>query len=64
MNAKAKAARSIDEPLSDGHENNSRASQSATGGCSPSQRNIAEWESYLPHECVVAMIAMGWDETT
>ena len=27
-------------------------------------RNIATWGSYLPADCVAAMIAMGWDEST
>jgi hypothetical protein len=29
-----------------------------------SERNIAAWRSYLPEDCVAAMIAMGWDEST
>jgi hypothetical protein len=29
-----------------------------------SARNIAAWESYLPPDCVAAMIKMGWDRTT
>ena len=29
-----------------------------------SARNIAAWKSYLPADCVAAMIAMGWDEST
>jgi len=29
-----------------------------------SARNIAAWRSYLPADCVAAMIAMGWDEST
>jgi hypothetical protein len=31
---------------------------------SRSARNIAAWRSYLPEDCVAAMIAMGWDEST
>jgi hypothetical protein len=27
-------------------------------------RNIGCWESYLPPDCVAAMIKMGWDRTT
>jgi len=27
-------------------------------------RNIGSWESYLPADCVAAMIKMGWDRTT
>ena len=26
--------------------------------------NISQWTSYLPPDCVKAMIAMGWDRTT
>jgi hypothetical protein len=29
-----------------------------------SERNIRMWSSYLPPECVNAMIRMGWDRTT
>jgi hypothetical protein len=27
-------------------------------------QNILQWTSYLPPECVKAMITMGWDRTT
>jgi hypothetical protein len=27
-------------------------------------QNILQWTSYLPPDCVKAMIAMGWDRTT
>ena len=33
-------------------------------GLSGSQRNIREWQSYLPEDCVATMIAMGWDVST
>jgi hypothetical protein len=29
-----------------------------------SEENILQWRSYLPEDCVKAMIAMGWDVTT
>ena len=29
-----------------------------------SKKNIADWSSYLPANCVTAMIALGWDRTT
>jgi|HubBroStandDraft_1064217.scaffolds.fasta_scaffold03338_11 hypothetical protein len=27
-------------------------------------QNISQWTSYLPPDCIKAMIAMGWDRTT
>jgi hypothetical protein len=27
-------------------------------------QNILQWTSYLPPDCIQAMIAMGWDRTT
>lgn len=34
--------------------------------CDPgrSQRNISQWSSYLPADCVSTMISMGWDVST
>jgi hypothetical protein len=29
-----------------------------------SDKNIAEWLSYLPADCVKTMISMGWDVST
>ena len=29
-----------------------------------SEKNIADWMSYLPTSCVNSMIAMGWDIST
>ncbi|MHB8477440.1 MAG: hypothetical protein ACYDBZ_14255 [Steroidobacteraceae bacterium] len=29
-----------------------------------SEGNILQWMSYLPEDCIRAMIAMGWDITT
>jgi hypothetical protein len=29
-----------------------------------SEKNIAEWLSYLPADCVKTMISMGWDVST
>jgi hypothetical protein len=29
-----------------------------------SENNILQWMSYLPEDCIKAMIAMGWDVTT
>jgi hypothetical protein len=29
-----------------------------------SEENILQWMSYLPEDCVKAMMAMGWDVTT
>jgi hypothetical protein len=29
-----------------------------------SERNILQWTSYLPEDCVKTMIEMGWDVTT
>lgn len=41
---------------------------SAAGGTSAtidcSARNIANWSSYLPSDCVDVMISLGWDRTT
>ena len=29
-----------------------------------SGRNMVQWMSYLPEDCIRSMIAMGWDVTT
>jgi hypothetical protein len=29
-----------------------------------SDRNMLQWMSYLPQDCIRTMIAMGWDVTT
>ncbi len=29
-----------------------------------STRNILYWRSFLPEDCVITMIKMGWDRTT
>jgi hypothetical protein len=29
-----------------------------------SLRNIRNWRTYLPEDCVNTMIEMGWDQTT
>jgi hypothetical protein len=29
-----------------------------------SRKNISQWRSYLPEDCVDTMIRMGWDVTT
>ena len=29
-----------------------------------SERNILQWMSYLPEDCIKTMIAMGWDIST
>ncbi|MEP6885729.1 MAG: hypothetical protein ABJC66_13360 [Gammaproteobacteria bacterium] len=29
-----------------------------------SRQNIEQWSSYLPADCVKAMISMGWDVNT
>ena len=29
-----------------------------------SERNVGEWMSYLPQDCVETMIRMGWDIST
>jgi hypothetical protein len=29
-----------------------------------SARNIADWSSYLPANCVAVMVSHGWDRTT
>ena len=29
-----------------------------------SENNILQWMSYLPEDCIRAMIAMGWDVST
>jgi len=29
-----------------------------------SENNILQWMSYLPEDCIRAMINMGWDVTT
>ena len=28
------------------------------------ERNIAQWRTYLPEDCVKTMIRMGWDKDT
>lgn len=33
-------------------------------GAARSARNILQWMSYLPPDCIERMIAMGWDRTT
>jgi hypothetical protein len=34
------------------------------GDAARSEKNIAEWSSYLPADCVKTMISMGWDVST
>lgn len=34
------------------------------GDAARSEKNIAEWLSYLPADCVKTMISMGWDVST
>jgi len=29
-----------------------------------SAKNIAEWSTYLPSDCVAVMVSLGWDRTT
>jgi|HubBroStandDraft_1064217.scaffolds.fasta_scaffold731626_2 hypothetical protein len=29
-----------------------------------SERNVREWMSYLPQDCIESMIRMGWDLST
>ncbi len=29
-----------------------------------SARNIADWSSYLPADCVTRMVALGWHQST
>ncbi len=29
-----------------------------------SAQNIADWSTYLPADCVTAMVSLGWDHTT
>ena len=29
-----------------------------------STRNIANWSSYLPADCIEVMVSLGWDRTT
>jgi hypothetical protein len=38
--------------------------QASESDAARSERNIAEWMSYLPVRCVNTMIAMGWDIST
>jgi hypothetical protein len=33
-------------------------------GAARSARNILQWKTYLPRDCIKRMIAMGWDRTT
>lgn len=33
-------------------------------GAARSEKNIVQWTSYLPEDCIRAMVAMGWDVTT
>jgi hypothetical protein len=35
-----------------------------TGDAARAADNISQWTSYLPPDCIKAMIAMGWDRTT
>jgi hypothetical protein len=44
-------------------ESKDSASSSGSDGAR-SERNILEWMSYLPDDCVSTMIRMGWDVTT
>jgi hypothetical protein len=34
------------------------------GDAARSVKNIAEWNTYLPSDCVRTMVRMGWDYTT
>lgn len=37
---------------------------SRAAGIARSAKNILEWNSYLPLDCVKTMVRMGWDRTT
>ncbi len=64
MNAEACILR-MNECLADEDASTgSKVFEDPTGILSRSQRNIREWEAYLPKDCVASMIAMGWDATT
>lgn len=42
----------------------SPGAQAQESDAARSERNIAEWMTYLPVPCVNTMIAMGWDIST
>ncbi len=41
----------------------SRRSARSRAEAARAQRNIAEWRTYLPEDCVAAMIKDGWDRS-
>jgi hypothetical protein len=65
MNAEAQALLPSDQYSPDGQPGtNSNLSDQVPKSMSRSQRNIREWKTYLPENCVATMIAMGWDVST
>jgi hypothetical protein len=65
MKAEAHALRPSDKDLDDREANQeTKACTNAAQSLSRSQRNVHEWNTYLPKDCVDSMIAMGWDEST
>ena len=38
--------------------------ESAATDIAHSEKNILQWMSYLPQDCIRTMILMGWDITT
>jgi hypothetical protein len=54
----AEAAGNFQDSQSGAQEDTSRAAVAR------SERNVTEWMSYLPQDCVESMIRLGWDLTT
>jgi head-tail adaptor len=50
--------------LSDRSDDPIKSAEQITADNERSERNVRLWSSYLPPECVNAMIRMGWDRST
>jgi hypothetical protein len=50
--------------LSDRSDDPIESAKKITADNERSERNVRLWSSYLPPECVNAMIRMGWDRST
>jgi hypothetical protein len=62
MGARSQSQKRVESSESMGATSSSGAERVAE--IARSERNILEWMSYLPEDCVSAMIRMGWDVTT
>jgi hypothetical protein len=40
------------------------AGNQSIAGSTLAEGNVSLWDSYLPADCVSAMVKMGWDKTT